>query len=108
MIALLPPPSVQTSYMDCSQADEKVRLQKAEQAADKYRASSRFGDRQRRRAMVTKDSKLMEERNAVVSAAAKMMLRAGVEASEEEAYARAQEGYIRRHVWICQQTGKAT
>ena len=90
--------------MNGPQADEKVRLQKAEQAAEKYRASSRFGHRQRRRAKVTKDSKLMEERNAVVSAAAKMMLRAGVEASEEEAYARAQEGYVRRHVWLCQKT----
>ena len=94
--------------MNGPQADEKVRLQKAEQAAEKYRANSRFGHRQRRRAKVTKDSKLMEERNAVVSAAAKMMLRAGVEASEEEAYARAQEGYVRRHVWLCQQTAKET
>ena len=50
---------------------------------------------------------MMEERNAVVSAAAKMMLRADVEASEEEAYARAQEGYVRRYVWLCQQTAKA-
>ena len=78
------------------QADEKVRLQKADQAAMKYRANTRFEHRQRRRAKVTRDSKLMEERNAVVSAAAKMMLRAGVEASEAKAFARAQEGYVRR------------
>ena len=44
----------------------------------------------------TRDSKMMEERNAVVGAAARMMLRAGAEADKAEAFARAQEGYVRR------------
>ena len=72
----------------------QVRLQKAELAASRYKANSRFG--YRRSVKSTKDSKMMEERNAVVSAAAKMMLRAGTESSEAEAFARAQEGYVRR------------
>ena len=71
-----------------------MRLQKAELAASRYKASSRFG--YRRSVKSTRDSKMMEERNAVVSAAARMMLRAGAEADEAEAFARAQEGYVRR------------
>ena len=38
----------------------------------------------------------MEERNAVVKAATKMMLSTGMETNEAKAYARAQEGYVRR------------
>ena len=45
---------------------------------------------------VTKDSRMMEERNAVVNTAAKMMLRSGIETDMAEAYSRAQEGYVRR------------
>ena len=72
----------------------QVRLQKANVAASRYKASSRFG--YRRNPKVTKDSKLMEERNAVVNAATKMMLSRGLETSEAMANARAQEGYVRR------------
>ena len=72
----------------------KVRLQKAELAADRYKASSRFS--YRRSVKSTRDSKMMEERNAVVKAATKLMLSTGMETNEAKAYARAQEGYIRR------------
>ena len=71
-----------------------MRLQKAEIAATRYKAQARLGYRSR--VKVTKDSRLMEERNAVVSTAAKMMLRSGIETDKAEAYARAQEGYVRR------------
>ena len=40
----------------------------------------------------------MEERNAVVNAATKMMLSTGLETSEAKANARAQESYVRRYV----------
>ena len=44
----------------------------------------------------TRESKQMEERNAVVTATTKMLLEAGVETDEAEANAMAQEGYVRR------------
>ena len=74
----------------------QVRLQKADLAASRYKANSRFG--YRRSPKVTKDSKLMEERNAVVNAATKMMLSTGLETSEAKAHARSQEGYVRRFI----------
>ena len=74
----------------------QVRLQKADLAASRYKANSRFG--YRRNPKVTRDSKLMEERNAVVNAATKMMLSTGLEMSEAKAHARAQEGYVRRYI----------
>ena len=61
---------------------------------DRYKASSRFS--YRRSVKATRDSKLMEERNAVVKAATKMLLGTGMETNEAKAYARAQEGYVRR------------
>ena len=72
----------------------QVRLQKAGVAATRYKAQARLG--YRRRMKVTKDSRLMEERNAVVNTAAKLMIKSGTETDKVEAYARAQEAYVRR------------
>ena len=44
----------------------------------------------------TRESKQMEERNAVVAVTAKMLLEAGVETDKAEANSMAQEGYVRR------------
>ena len=71
-----------------------MRLQKAQVAATRYKAQERLSYRSRTK--VTKDSRMMEERNAVVNTAAKMMLRSGIETDMAEAYSRAQEGYVRR------------
>ena len=45
----------------------------------------------------TPESRLMEERNAVVSATARMMLERGIAADEREAYSKANEGFVRRY-----------
>ena len=47
---------------------------------------------------VTRESRMMEERNAVVSRAAKMMIETGLEKEHEEAHAMAQYGYVKRLV----------
>ena len=41
---------------------------------------------------------MMEERNAVVSKAAEMMIETGLETDNKEAHALAQDGYVRRLV----------
>ena len=47
-------------------------------------------------ARVTKESKMMEERNAVVAAATKMIIKNGIELEKTEAHAIAQHGFVRR------------
>ena len=47
-------------------------------------------------ARVTKESKMMEERNAVVAAATKMIIKNGIELEKAEAHAIAQHGFVRR------------
>ena len=44
----------------------------------------------------TRESKMMEERNAVVSAATMRIMETGVELGEPQAYAMAQDGFVRR------------
>ena len=44
----------------------------------------------------TRESKMMEERNAVVSAATMRIMETGVELEKPEAYAMAQDGFVRR------------
>ena len=44
----------------------------------------------------TRESRMMEERNAVVSAATMRIMESGVELERPEAYAMAQEGFVRR------------
>ena len=47
-------------------------------------------------ARVTRESRMMEERNYVVSAASKAIMDMGVELEKTEADALAQEGFVRR------------
>ena len=50
---------------------------------------------------MTRESRMMEERNAVVSKAAMRMIETGLEKENEEAHAMAQDGYVRRLVKVC-------
>ena len=47
-------------------------------------------------ARVTRESRMMEERNAVVAAATDLMIETGVGLESAEAYALAQDGFVRR------------
>ena len=49
-------------------------------------------------ARVTRESRMMAERNAVVAAATKMIVETGAELEKAEAYAMAQDGYVRRSI----------
>ena len=49
----------------------------------------------------TPESRLMEERNAAVSAAARAMLDRRVAADEREAHSRASEAFARRYTGLC-------
>ena len=47
-------------------------------------------------ARVTRESRMMEERNAVVTTTTKKIMETGVELEKSEAYAIAQDGFVRR------------
>ena len=47
-------------------------------------------------ARVTRESRMMEERNAVVTTTTKKIIETGVELEKSEAYAIAQDGFVRR------------
>ena len=78
-----------------SQAHEQVLLERAKHATSKLSRANSGCPHSHGGGKVTKESKLMEERNAVVVATAKMMIESGVETDMAEARVKAQEGYVR-------------